>query len=217
MPWTETLGVKFADAATFRARRAWMVGHHRRIDSFVRPQSPPRRPNVRAEPPSAQIRPARPIWSAPRTNFTPSVSAHGPDCIARLLVGGAMLTLRRLAPARAAALAWAWAARPVGGRRFSAQSGRQPAPALAVQVLQVVPRQRHPVEEHFELGVGLGPDRLHLALIAVATSLRFQKRPERPDITLAQDVSELGGVRVIVGGHRRGSGGPDQPAGGPGW
>ena len=84
---------------------------------------------------------------------------------------------------------------------------RQPALTLRVQLREVRPGHDHPVQEHLQLGVRLGTDRLNLPLIAVAAGLRFQKGAEGRDVTLAQHLAELRDVRAVVGGHRRGSGG----------
>jgi hypothetical protein len=84
-----------------------------------------------------------------------------------------------------------------------------------VQVLEVGPCERHPVEEYLDLGIRLSPDRLDLALVAEAAGLRFQKSPKLSHIAPPQNIAKLLAVRSIVGGHRRGSGGPVQADGDP--
>jgi len=80
---------------------------------------------------------------------------------------------------------------------------RQPALTLGVQVREVRPGKGHSAQERLQLGVGLGADRVNLPRIAVAAGLGLEKRAERRDVPLAQDVPELRDVRAVVGGHRR--------------
>lgn len=81
-------------------------------------------------------------------------------------------------------------------------------------MLQIGPCERHPVQEHLDLGVRLRPDRLDLALVAVAAGLGFEERPERGDAALPQHSAKLIGVGALIGAHWRW---PGQAGGGPGW
>jgi len=60
-----------------------------------------------------------------------------------------------------------------------------------MQRCEVRPGHDHPVQQRLDLGVGLGADRLNLALIAVAAGLRLQERAEHRHVTSAQRLAEL--------------------------
>jgi hypothetical protein len=95
--------------------------------------------------------------------------------------------------------------------------GCKPPFARGVEIVEVVPGECHSVQQRLDLGVGLGADRLHLALVAVAAGLCFEERSERRNAALPQHITQPIDVCAVVGAHRRGSGGPGQAPGGPGW
>jgi hypothetical protein len=72
-----------------------------------------------------------------------------------------------------------------------------------VQILEISPCERHPMQQHLDLGVGLRADRLDLALVAVAAGLGLKEGPERADAALPKHGAKLVGVGAVVGAHRR--------------
>ena len=98
-----------------------------------------------------------------------------------------------------------WAAGGPARCRLSARRlavRREPTLALSVEIAEVRPRDDHPVEDRFQLGVSLLADGGNLALVAVAAGLLDQEGSERPDVSRAQDGAKPRDVGAVVRGHR---------------